>query len=449
MGWLDPKGNTFKNLSTTEREQALTYWKLILMLAPLGYTFVGIYTFHLGAPKTAMSLFWHVTAMIALGVVSFNLRLLSYKNFTRAGVLIYLSIFTSMCLTTGGTDGPNIWWLITTPVVASSFSTSKETLLWSILSLGLTLLNFYPPFKALTINEIGPDKILSYQFSSVFALSLVFAATGYISISTREKVIHENEQAMDAANHASNLASLGEMAGGIAHEINNPLMIIAGSSRGIEKTLKKTGNYPDRIEKYIETINRSTKRVAAIIKGLKTLARDGINDAPEDVTVTAAVEEMMGFLGSKLLHAGITFEYDKKNPLFNKTFPLYRVQFSQVLLNLLSNSFYAIKDQENPWIRLEMKFVNDRYTLRIIDSGRGIPSEIADKIFTPFYTSKPIGEGTGLGLPLCHSIMQKSGGDLILDRKSPNTTFVITLPSQGINESQKKGSTKGEDKVAA
>ncbi len=369
-----------------------------------------------------------MTILILIGLTAFKLKLLSFKKFIRVGITIYLSLFICLCFTTGGIKGPNIWWLITTPVVASNFVSKKETLFWSVTSLLMTLLTFTDIFQANVINEVQTQYWEYFELSSVLALAIVFASTGYFSISTREKIQEENEQAMAAANHASNLSSLGEMAGGIAHEINNPLMIISGSARGIEKNLQKENPDIEKINKKIETIKRSTERMAAIIKGLKTLARDGVNDEVEAVTISETIDDIISFMSSKFSHENIQFNYDRQDSLFQLAFPLYKVQFSQVILNLLSNSFYAIKDQDDAWIKIEMEKYQDHYRVRISDSGKGIPEEIIAKIFTPFFTSKPVGEGTGLGLPLCHSIMVKCGGDLFYDQESSNTSFVIVLP---------------------
>jgi C4-dicarboxylate-specific signal transduction histidine kinase len=131
-----------------------------------------------------------------------------------------------------------------------------------------------------------------------------------------------------------------------------------------------------------------------------------------------------------MAHSNVKFSYDKNTPMFQKTFSLYRVQFSQVLLNLITNSFYAVEELEERWIKVEMEENGKTYNIRVTDSGSGIPKENLEKIFTPFFTTKPVGKGTGLGLPLCHNIMKTCGGDLYYDKSSKNTSFVVVLPPQ-------------------
>ena len=115
-----------------------------------------------------------------------------------------------------------------------------------------------------------------------------------------------------------------------------------------------------------------------------------------------------------------------------KKFDWLSLQMSQVVINLLTNDFDAIEKTSNPWVEISVsKSTENVLILKIKDSGLGIPKEIQSKIFQPFFTTKEVGKGAGLGWSLCSSIVQRHGGTLTLDNNCPNTCFVIRLPLRG------------------
>ena len=104
------------------------------------------------------------------------------------------------------------------------------------------------------------------------------------------------------------------------------------------------------------------------------------------------------------------------------------IQIEQVLLNLLNNSFDAIADLEEKWIRVDVEAEDHFVNIKVVDSGKGIPAEASEKIMMPFFTTKEVGKGTGLGLSISSGILKSHGGELSLDRNAANTTFVIRVP---------------------
>lgn len=103
-------------------------------------------------------------------------------------------------------------------------------------------------------------------------------------------------------------------------------------------------------------------------------------------------------------------------------------QVSQVILNLLSNAFDAVSESERPWVRVDIAEEAERFVISVTDSGTGVPESIREKMMVPFFTTKPPGKGTGLGLGISRNIMQALGGDLSYKAEAPNTTFVVQLP---------------------
>jgi signal transduction histidine kinase len=221
----------------------------------------------------------------------------------------------------------------------------------------------------------------------------------------------------------SKMAALGEMAGGIAHEINNPLAVIRGSC-GILKSLA-TEERADitRINTMVAKIDSTAVRIAKIVSGLKMFSRDAGKDPLEKVQLKEIVSQTLDFCQMRFANKEIPIHIDPINE--SLTVVCRSAQISQVLLNLLNNSFDAIQGQAKPWVKIQIFVNSSRVTLSVTDSGNGIPHEIQSQLMQPFFTTKKAGEGTGLGLSVAHGIMQGHGGALKLDTSSPNTRFLM------------------------
>jgi PAS domain S-box-containing protein len=225
---------------------------------------------------------------------------------------------------------------------------------------------------------------------------------------------------------ASKMATLGEMAGGVAHEINNPLTVIQGSARKIRRELEKKNLDLPEVTSTLATMEKTTMRIAHIIKGLRAYARDDSQEAMSTVRVIDVVNDTLGFCAERFRHHGVDLSLGQISP----TLPIEcrPAQIAQILLNLLSNSFDAVESLPEKWIRLDVAELPDAIEFVVSDSGRGIPERLVDKIMNPFFTTKPVGKGTGLGLSIARGLAQSHGGFLHYDRKAPHTKFVLHLP---------------------
>lgn len=225
---------------------------------------------------------------------------------------------------------------------------------------------------------------------------------------------------------ASRLASLGEMAGGVAHEINNPLAIISGYSARMADILSREPLDRKRALEIAERIDATTLRIASIVKGLRSIARDGSFDPKEITPVNVIVSETLGMCSERFRNQGVRVETEIETGLF----VLVRsVQISQVLLNLLTNAFYAVAQSTEAFIGVYSYELNGNVEIVVTDSGPGVAPEVRERIFEPFFTTKPVGMGTGLGLSIAASIVREHGGELFLDSATNTTRFVIRLPA--------------------
>jgi PAS domain S-box-containing protein len=234
----------------------------------------------------------------------------------------------------------------------------------------------------------------------------------------------EDHKAKIVAN--SKMAALGEMAGGIAHEINNPLTVIQGNAKQLLIALEKGQLNEDLVRKVVDKVTNTTQRIAKIIKGLKSFARDGGGDPFTDCSLRMILEDTTAFCEARLRNHGVQLTINElQEDLKIRCRP---VQISQVLLNLIHNAEDEVREKENPWIKIDI--TQDQYwvNIRITDSGSGIPKDIAERIMLPFFTTKEPGKGTGLGLSIASGIIKSHGGNFYLDQDSPNTSFIIKLP---------------------
>lgn len=245
-------------------------------------------------------------------------------------------------------------------------------------------------------------------------------------VDKRTKVIQE--QQLKLTNSAT-LSSLGEMAAGIAHEINNPLTIINSSSHLIRKQLKKEAPDLEKIEKVLQDNDRTVLRITKIISGLRNLSRDSSQEEMMPTSISLIFEDVLSLSVDKFRRKGIDFEFDRNEDVLATNLKCRQVQLSQVFINLLNNSLDALEERKDDekWAKVWFEKETKQLLIHVEDSGPGIPREIADKIFNPFFTTKGVGKGTGIGLSLSKRIIEDHGGTLELVRKG-NTHFVIKLP---------------------
>lgn len=229
--------------------------------------------------------------------------------------------------------------------------------------------------------------------------------------------------------HAAKLASLGEMAGGIAHEINNPLAIISSTAHFLKKRANKGNLSQEDLFESIQTIESTVLRTSKIIAGLRTVSRQSEGLELEKVQLRDMLDDILGLCSARFKNHGVSLSVPTSDAELNHKLYCDRVQLSQVLINLLGNAFDAIQSLDEKWIVLELGREKNFDQLVITDSGRGIDPLIVEKMFNPFFTSKEVGKGTGLGLSISKSIMEKHKGMIEVDSAHPNTRFVIKLPA--------------------
>ena len=247
------------------------------------------------------------------------------------------------------------------------------------------------------------------------------------------------------------MASLGELTAGIAHEIQNPLNFVNNFSE-INKELTvelkaglATGNMQlaneiaDDIRVNSEKINHHGKRADAIVKGMLQHSRTSTGQKePTDINALADEYLRLAFHGlrakDKTFNATTKTNFDNDIGRIN----VAQQEMGRVILNLINNAFYTVDqkrkkngDGYNPTVTISTKKENGKVEIKVTDNGNGIPQKVLDKIFQPFFTTKPTGQGTGLGLSLAYDIITKGhGGELkVQTKEGDGSEFIIRLPA--------------------
>jgi C4-dicarboxylate-specific signal transduction histidine kinase len=269
----------------------------------------------------------------------------------------------------------------------------------------------FPVHLTVTILENTQGKILGY----------LGVATDLTKQKELEFELERNTKAMIRnAKHAT----LGELTAGISHEINNPLTIIIGKTEQI-KYMITDGDPKEQIFVELEKIQASSERVSKIIKSLKYFSKSSNDSKLEQFDMGEIIQDAYGLLKERMSKRGIEFIF---SPPYRCFIEGYKDLLLQTLINLFTNSIEALEPLSDKWIRVELEMTGLALKVSIIDSGSGIQDHVAQKMMMPFFTTKDIGQGTGMGLSISLGNVQYNGGQLTYSLKDKHTCFTIELP---------------------
>jgi C4-dicarboxylate-specific signal transduction histidine kinase len=231
----------------------------------------------------------------------------------------------------------------------------------------------------------------------------------------------------------SKLASLGQVATGIAHEINQPLTYINTMIQTMREDIELDDLDTRRAHQGLTESHRQVERISSIIDHLRIFGRID-NLVTEEISIDDVVQNTLLLIGEWLRLSDITIDIQNDENLV--TIRGNANQLEQVFLNLLQNASDALSDDQRnaKKITVAIRSTPDQSAVQVelSDNGAGIASEHFDKIFEPFFTTKDVGKGTGLGLSVAHGIVREHGGTITCESKlNEGTTFLITLPAQG------------------
>ncbi len=265
-----------------------------------------------------------------------------------------------------------------------------------------------------------------------------------------EKAYTELKSTQAQLIHSEKMASLGELTAGIAHEIKNPLNFVNNFSEMSNDLIGEMVEEADKgntaevkalakdIKQNIEKILQHGKRADSIVKGMLLHSR-GTSGEKTLVDINDLLEQdvNLAYHGMRAQNKEFNITIEKDYDITLEKINVVPQDISRVFLNIINNACYAAYDRKkksgddfSPTLKVSTKNLNDKVEIRIGDNGNGIPTNILDKIFQPFFTTKPTGEGTGLGLSLSYDIVTKvHGGEIKVDSKEgEGAEFLIILP---------------------
>ncbi|MFP5429554.1 MAG: two-component system sensor histidine kinase NtrB [Gammaproteobacteria bacterium] len=302
--------------------------------------------------------------------------------------------------------------------------------------------------ESIRIDHHGSTRFVDITVYPLHSLELTGAVIRVDDVTMRQKLdsmMLQNEK----------LKSLGELAAGMAHEINNPLAAILQSLQNVERRLspEQPGNQAAatalgldlknmdaylearEIKRFLDGMDQAGRRAAEIVRNMLEFSRSSSRQLEptqlNDVTHASvnfmrnAIEFSMPALSEKLV---IEEDYDSSLPIM----PASGIELQQVLVNLLKNAAQAIQEarRDTPLIRISTRYIPPLAEIRVEDNGTGMSQATSKQIFDPFFTTKVVGQGTGLGLSISHFIITQRHHGRIEVRSTPGkgTTFIITLP---------------------
>jgi signal transduction histidine kinase len=376
-----------------------------------------------------LPLSWYLITMFSL----FNVFVPAFANkFGHSQKLILISMTygcTILCLRildTGGYDGSTIAWMTLIPIIFGLISDERGLVISTLLTACFLF------FLTAYAEPLGLVKVVHETVFTRFLLwLLLILLTGFmVGVFLRQKKARESElhHSLESLRLTQKLASLGTVAGGVAHQVNNPLMNIMGQLELIRRLKIADRIEPEiatRFEKHFSRLEGNFKKINSIISALLVIGRAKPKESFSHCKIVEVIEQAIEYAKVKTPEREISLSSDQLNEL---NFFGNEVLLIQMFGNLLINALDATEEQTHPRVSIDMTCNNSSLEFVIRNSGPKIDKEIIQSIFDPFFTTKKISDGSGLGLVLSRTIAQLHGGTLTYDPNQSDTAFIVSLP---------------------
>ena len=374
------------------------------------------------------------------------LSLICYFLFKKLGklnviLLLYLlQMFVVIAIGSaysGGMLGPFIYGFIIFPVICTFFLSSKNATIMCIISLGVIQLIRFEILKIENIFNINYFKIHLLFFElmvfAVFILACIFKNVnkryGELALISARKAEDHLVSLKETQNHlvqAAKLTSLGTMAAGMCHELNNPLVGV----KGFAQIMMRNQSLDENARRHVELILKASAKMEKIINHLRLFSRETKEDDWGPIDLAKPIEGSIILLGQQLREANITvkIDYEEKAIIYGENNLL-----ESIFQNFLTNSrdaFEDIKDDRSKLIMIKIQSDHDKKVILVYtDNATGIPDEVIDHMYEPFFTTKEAGRGTGLGMSIAHGIVKQHQAEIMVESKeNEGTKFTIIFP---------------------
>jgi len=346
-------------------------------------------------------------------------------------ILSDLVVLTALLVLSGGVENPFAAFYVFHVILASILLPARDAyavatvsfLLYGGMALAdhFSLLAFLGPGP--TEAALGRPIHLAGARSALAGLLVGFGATVFVAAYLTSSISERLRARQAELVQAGKMIGVGELASGIAHEINNPLASVAASAELLEELIAR--KELDRFPKHVARIREQVERCKEIVRSLLNFARHG-DDEVGELDVPFVIEDTLRLIRQAALAQGkeIRVEVEEALPRVRMNGP----HLQQVILNLLTNALDAIPGEGR--IDVLARAEGNALRIDVRDTGCGIPEADLSRIFDPFFTTKPPGKGTGLGLALCVRLLERAGGTIQVEsRVGQGSTFTVRLPA--------------------
>lgn len=405
-------------------------------IVPFSYVLalMGVVNAYIYYKLNASILVWAclISGCMAIPVRYFPNTIKHHSFYANYVIVLFCLCVYFIALYTGGVQSNAIWWLGTIPLLASFLLNAFFGTLWFALVILIFVATVY--FQKggfLPVNVLlNAEPINRMTISFTLNASLIFALCVLTEL-IRDKAFKEKEEMASKTFQLNQLASLGKLASGVAHEINNPLTVIRGAQLRIARMLEKQDNV-DKIAlaEYMDKIQKNVSRIQEVTGLMRTISANSANRELSNITLQHLLNEVIQMFSEEIEESHIEFV---------TAFPREEVHFEgiytelfQAFFNIIENAVFELNEsnQRNKQIQVRMDRFDRSVKISIQDNGRGIPFLVRDHIFDPFYTTKKLGSGRGLGLSFSYNVFKSNGGTIELAEATKGSHFKITLPVQ-------------------
>ena len=387
---------------------------------------------------------WMVLANLVLGLIHFITPWVSRAgmiNLARYSILFWLPTFIFIFVGMTGKESEIHTCFYTITGFACILFDPKEKLkmlvsiLYPITLFGILIYNDFSVFPNMfPTQDYSSTATINYFFNFLLiSLSIFFLYRASEKIEGQYKSLYEqhvvSQRLLDEerarAIYSMRMAALGEMAGGVAHEINSPLNVITILSEQLSKRIPENQVNEKQVLESVAKINSTANRIGEIVTSLRSISRTGAGLPFRDAEIKNILHETLVLCRERFRAKDIHLQFEIPEDL-----PPVRcrsIEISQVLLNLLNNACDALEGVANPTIEISVWTHNGLLNVGVADNGHGSKAEHREKRCSPFFTTQDVGQGTGLGLSLSTGLIEANKGRLYLTPSTDKTQFVIEL----------------------
>jgi signal transduction histidine kinase len=375
----------------------------------------------------------HITLMICGSLAWLTYPLKKYFNadtfYTHFVILILLCGQGLVSYFSGAILSSTIWWAIFIPIMASLLTSMRSTLIW----IGITIVAMVLIYQAnignlpyiQELQHIPPEERTARSF---FIFFLGIAALSVTLKIVFGKILRERDQLQEQSIVNTNFKVINQLTSSIAHEINNPLFVIHGHTELVLHKLQNT-EFEGK-EEILNSLEKSLRACLQASQKISTLSDLTSNISKESKTrfsILTKLEEYVKLNKKNYLIKNIEMKLLDRT-LGKSIVYLNQNEIMQALINIINNSYEAVRGTLNGWIKFELYTEENLLNIKIIDSGQPLSQEERTKIFSHFYSTKNKENATGLGLSISKALIERNGGSIVIDQESENTTFVVKLP---------------------